>query len=231
MDKAPVDRADPETAIAIPQQSVRIDLVIGEPPVPVDCVSNGIGFDVVAGELHESSAVQCHQQPSILSSVQADELSPCSIALGRPRPQSPHTGFGPRPERPGTALVHGPHVPPESASLPRALRAAASYRAELASAIERRRPHRSLTVFEQRCYELVVECRRPGKPAVPQDYESAKRANPKTAVACDEQAIDVLIGELLTRRWLPGEKANTIEAKQPKFGPQPEIPIRGLGHC
>jgi hypothetical protein len=66
-----------------------------------------------------------------------------------------------------------------------------------------------------------VERRSPGKPAVPQDDESAKRANPQTAIACDEQAIDVLIGELLTRRWLPGEKANAIEAKQPEFGPEP----------
>src|SRR6185295_1073828 len=224
------DRSDPETAIAVPQQFVRINLVIGEPPVPIDCVSNGISFDFVAGELHDSSAVQRHQQPSILSSVQANELGPWSIALGRPRPQSPHTGFGAGPERPGAVFVHCPHGPAESAILPRALRAAASYRAEPASAIERRRPHRSLTVFEQRCYELVVERRRLDKPAVPQDYESGKRANPQTAIACDEQAIDVLIGELLTRRWLPGEKANAIEAKQPEFGPEPEIPIGCLGH-
>jgi hypothetical protein len=61
MNKAPVDRSDPETAIAVPQQFVRIDLVIGEHPVPVDCVSNRIGFDFVAGELHESGAVQRHQ--------------------------------------------------------------------------------------------------------------------------------------------------------------------------
>src|SRR6476620_8216772 len=158
MDKAPVDRSNPETAIAVPQQSVRIDLVIGEPLVPVACVSNGIGFDVVAGELHESSAVQRHQQPSIFGSVQANELSPCSIALGRPRPQSPHTGFGAGPERPGAVLVHCPHGSAESAVLPRALRAAASYRAELANAIERCPPHRSLLVFEQRGYELIVEC-------------------------------------------------------------------------
>ena len=98
------------------------------------------------------------------------------------------------------------------------------------AASERRRPHRSLTVFEQRCHKLVVERWGPGKPAVPQDNESAKRANPKTAVACDEQAIDVLIGELLTRRWVPREKANAIEAKQAEFGPQPEIPIGRLGH-
>ena len=75
-----------------------------------------------------------------------------------------------------------------------------------------------------------MERRGPDKPAVPQDHESAKRANPKTAVAGDEQAIDVLIGELLTRRWVPGEKANAIEAKQPEFGSQPEIPIGRLGH-
>ena len=45
MDKPPIDRSDPETAIAVPQQFVRIDITIGEQPVPVDCVSNGIGFD------------------------------------------------------------------------------------------------------------------------------------------------------------------------------------------
>jgi hypothetical protein len=45
-----------------------------------------------------------------------------------------------------------------------------------------------------------MECRRPGKPAVPQDDESGKGADPKTAVARGEQAVDVLLGKLLTCR-------------------------------
>ena len=230
MDEPPIDRSDPQGAIAVPQQFVRIDITIGEQSVPVGCVSKGIALDFVPSELHESGAVQRHQQPSVRASVQANELSRCFIASGRPRPQSPDAGLGGGPERPGAVLVHRPHGSAESAILSRARSAAAPYGAEPANTTERSRPHRALTVFEQRCHELIMECRRTGKLAVPQDYESAKRADPQTAVAGDEQAIDVLIGQLLTRGWLPGEKANPIEAKQPEFGPQPEIPIWGLGH-
>ena len=35
---------------------------------------------------------------------------------------------------------------------------------------------------------------------------------------------------MLTRRWLPGDTANAIEAKQAEFRAQPEIAIGRLGH-
>ena len=35
---------------------------------------------------------------------------------------------------------------------------------------------------------------------------------------------------MLTRRWLPGDTANAIEAKQAEFRAEPEIPIGCLGH-
>ena len=35
---------------------------------------------------------------------------------------------------------------------------------------------------------------------------------------------------MLTRRWLPGDTANAIEAKQAEFRAEPEIPIGRLGN-
>ena len=60
-------------------------------------------------------------------------------------------------------------------------------------------------------------------------YKAGKGANPKSAVARDEQTIG-LVGEMLTRRWLPGESVNSIEAKQAEFTAEPEIPIGSLGY-
>jgi hypothetical protein len=48
-------------------------------------------------------------------------------------------------------------------------------------------------------------------------HKASKRANPKSAVARDEQAVDVFVREMLTRRWLPGDAVNAIEAKQAEF--------------
>src|SRR4051812_28834194 len=40
----------------------------------------------------------------------------------------------------------------------------------------------------------------PGQLASTPGYKAGKRANPESAVAPDEQGIDILVGELLTRR-------------------------------
>ena len=55
-------------------------------------------------------------------------------------------------------------------------------------------PHRSLTVLEQRCHKLSIKLRAPGQLAAVPGYKAGKRANPKSAVARDEQAVDVLSG-------------------------------------
>ena len=68
---------------------------------------------------------------------------------------------------------------------------------------QRAGPHRSFPVFEQRCHKLFAKLRVPGQlAAIPAD-KAGKRANPKSAVARDEQTVRG--GEMLTRRWLPGD--------------------------
>src|SRR5208337_2602014 len=119
------------------------------------------------------------------------------------------------------------------ASIPVALRAAASDCAEPASGSRQRTgPHRSLTDLEQRCHKLFRKLllRARGQLGTVPTYKAGKRANPKSAVARDEQAVDVLVREMLTRRWLPRNTANAIEAKQAEFRAEPEIPVRRLGN-
>src|SRR5271166_3806541 len=109
----------------------------------------------------------------------------------------------------------------ERAALQVALRAAASDGAQLACGSIRcvahyARPHRSLAVFELRCHEAFANLRVRGELAAIPAYKAGKRANPKRAVARHEQSVGFL-GELLTRRWLPGDTSNAIEAKQAVF--------------
>ena len=90
-------------------------------------------------------------------------------------------------------------------------------------------PHRSLAVFEQRCHKEFTKLRVLGQLAAIPAYKASKRANPKSAVARDEQTIRSA-GEMLTRRGLPGDSVNAIKAKQAEFAAQPEIPIGRLSH-
>ena len=53
-------------------------------------------------------------------------------------------------------------------------------------------------------------------------------ANPKTPIARGEQASNVAAGEMLTRRRLPWDEPNAIEAKQAEFRAQPEITVGRL---
>src|SRR6185369_1690892 len=90
-------------------------------------------------------------------------------------------------------------------------------------------PHCSLAVFEQRCNKLSVKLGIPDQLDAIPAYKAGKGADPKCAVARDEQAVRS-IRELLTRRGVPGDKANAIEAEQAEFAAQPQIPVGRLGH-
>ena len=58
MDEPPLNGSDPETSIAVAEQSIRIDIGIPQQPMRVDSALNRIRLDLVAGELQESCAVQ-----------------------------------------------------------------------------------------------------------------------------------------------------------------------------
>jgi hypothetical protein len=66
MDEPPLHCSDPEASIAVPEQSIRIDIAVPERSIRIDCASNWIRFEFVAGELHEPCAVNGNQQPSIV---------------------------------------------------------------------------------------------------------------------------------------------------------------------
>ena len=57
VDEAPFHGSDPETSIAIPEQSIRIDIVVREQSIRTGCASNWIRFDLAVDELQESSVV------------------------------------------------------------------------------------------------------------------------------------------------------------------------------
>jgi hypothetical protein len=57
MDESPFHSSNPETSIAIPEESIRIDIMILENPIGIDCGPKWVGFDFVADELHESRCV------------------------------------------------------------------------------------------------------------------------------------------------------------------------------
>src|SRR5208337_316885 len=90
-------------------------------------------------------------------------------------------------------------------------------------------PYCSLAVFEQRCHKDFAKLRVLRQFAAIPAHEASKRANPKSAIARDEQAVRSA-GEVLTRRWLPGDSVDAIEAIQAEFAAQPEIPVWRLSH-
>jgi hypothetical protein len=79
-------------------------------------------------------------------------------------------------------------------------------------------------VLEERCHQQSIKLGIARQLAATPGNKAGKRANPKDAVARDEQA-KRLIGEILTGRGLPRDTANAIEAEQAEFSSQPEIPI------
>jgi hypothetical protein len=71
-------------------------------------------------------------------------------------------------------------------------------------------------VLEQRGHKQSIKLGVAGQFAATPGNKAGKRANPKGAIARDEQAKG-LVGEILTRRGLPGDTANAIEAEQAEF--------------
>ena len=57
MDEPALDCSDPKASIAIAEDPIRIEIAIREQSIGIDCASNGIRFEVVTGELHDSCAV------------------------------------------------------------------------------------------------------------------------------------------------------------------------------
>jgi len=57
VDESALHSSDPETPIAVTEQFIRIDFAVPEKSVLSACASNGIGFDFVTTEMHESCGV------------------------------------------------------------------------------------------------------------------------------------------------------------------------------
>jgi hypothetical protein len=72
MNEPPLYGSDPEASIAVPEQSIRIDIAVTQELVPVDWASNRIRSDLIVGELQESRAVHGNQQPSVVGLAKAN---------------------------------------------------------------------------------------------------------------------------------------------------------------
>ena len=57
MDEPPLYGSDPEASIAVPEESIRIEIAVREQSIRIACASNRIRFEVVTDELHESCGV------------------------------------------------------------------------------------------------------------------------------------------------------------------------------
>jgi hypothetical protein len=57
MDEPALYCSDPETSIAVPEESIRIEIAVRERSIRIACASNGIRFEVVTDELHEPCGV------------------------------------------------------------------------------------------------------------------------------------------------------------------------------
>ena len=66
MDEPPLYCSDPETTIAVPEQSIRIDIAVREQFIGIVCASNRIRFNFVADELQHACAVHGNEQPSVV---------------------------------------------------------------------------------------------------------------------------------------------------------------------
>jgi hypothetical protein len=69
MDEPALNGSDPETPIAVPEQSIRIEISGVEPHFGIRCASNRIRFELVPAKLQESCAVHSNQQTSVGSFV------------------------------------------------------------------------------------------------------------------------------------------------------------------
>ncbi len=157
------------------------------------------------------------------------------IAHRRTRPPSPQPGLCKDPEGARVVLIQPRNGNPECAIISVTLCAAAAHGSEQAGGAhggtkQCSRPHCSLSVLEQRFHKLPIKLGVPSQLAAVPGCKAGKGAYPKSAVTRGEQSVDVLIRKMLTRRWLPGDTSNTIEAKQPEFRAEPEVSVARLGN-
>ena len=61
MDEPTLMGSDPETSIAVPEQLIRIDLMIREQRIAIDCAMDRVRFNSFAGDLPESGAAHAKQ--------------------------------------------------------------------------------------------------------------------------------------------------------------------------
>ena len=66
MDEPPLHCPDPEASIAVPEQSIRIDIAVREQFIGIDCASNRIRFNFAADELQYACAMHGNEQPSVV---------------------------------------------------------------------------------------------------------------------------------------------------------------------
>src|SRR5580693_538720 len=107
---------------------------------------------------------------------------------------------------------------------------AALDRAKLSSGYPKRAgPHRSFTILDGRSKFQSGKIGIVRELAVLPTCEPLIGANPKTPIAPGEQTCNHAAGELLTRRRLPGDGPDAVEAKQAEFRAEPEITVGRLG--
>ena len=222
--------SDPETPVPVPQQLVRIDVVVGHQGVRADGAAKRVGFEFAAGDLPESSTSDADDESSVGGPCQIGQPhSRDGESQRRPGLPPPETRFRASPQSAGTVLSQTPDKGAERPIPPVALDGAADC-AQLAVAltVQRGGPHCSLSIFEEGCHKLStnlrVLCQRGAIPA----HEAGKRANPEGPIAAGEQAVGA-VGKLLTCGWLPAKETNAIGAEQ-SVRSQPEIAIRRLRH-
>src|SRR5262249_29907171 len=91
-------------------------------------------------------------------------------------------------------------------------------------------PHGAVTILKEGTNRLSSEFRGRSKLGALPTYKPVDGADPKSPVARDEQLHNIVRGEILIARRLPGNGPDTIEAKQPEFGTQPEITVGRLSN-
>ena len=196
MDEPPLQGSDPETSIAVPEQFIRIDIAVRSSRF--GWIAPRIGYDSTLSPASCMSPAPCMAINSRPSSalLRPIELRRRRISPWRTGLQSPKPGLCSRPRDclscPHTnpkRMCRRRHPRPSTARCRFGLRTAGLWRVR-----QRAGPHCSLTVLEQRCHKFPRSSGSGGQLAAIPGREAGKCANPKSAVARDEQAVDVVAG-------------------------------------
>src|SRR5215469_5930032 len=89
-------------------------------------------------------------------------------------------------------------------------------------------PYRAFPVLKERRNNLPSKFRVLNQLAVLPTCQPFPSADPKRPVARDQHPPNISGGEMLTRRRLPGDAPNAIEAKQAEFCAQPDVTVGRL---